>query len=667
MANPPKQDILTISADSQNRLVQYVKAAAQLRDVGWQLRNRLEDVDRLYMREFDYSEAQQKAKLANRRGDPNKIQNIQTPLVLEAVETSVGFLTNVFTTEYPMFQFAAGPENEDLALQWNTLVGEDQLEYSWAGEFEQAFRNGEKYNFAPIEIEWTEQNKYKPTNGTGDGGVQLTQQIYCGNSITAYDPYNTIYDPRVAPHLCHKIGEFAGRVQQMHRIQLKMFLASLGEKRLKNDVAAFKSPNWDIEYYVPYINPTVIVRAQNWLTGAENFDWNKWATQEAQKHIEYKNMYTVITLYARIMPYEFGIKAPKDQTPDIWKLIVVNGVLVYSQPVINAHDLLPVIIAVPKVDNLTHQTKAAAENIADFQFMSSALMNGKLMSSRRRVYDRMLYNPLLIDPDHINSPNASAKIPIRPTAYGRKLEEAIYQIPFHDENGGEFVQESQMIVEWAKRIQGQNNVTQGQFQKGNKLQDEFNTVMANASIQDRSKALMWENYAMQPAKIILRSNYLQMVPDGDRWNRKENKLVTIDPVALRKDAAQFIVGDGLMPSQRIMRSDVLEHSMQTMIQVPAIGKDYSVGDIYAYLMKRAGVDGLEKFKKNPDQVNYETALGAWQSMMQVGMKQVGTSLGNGKFLTIEDVKNIVGPMPQPPKPVQATPTKTEGSDATKPY
>jgi len=49
---------------------------------------------------------------------------------------------------------------------------------------------------------------------------------------------------------------------------------------------------------------------------------------------------------------------------------------------------------------------------------------------RRRVTDRMLYNPLLVDPDHINSPNPSAKIPIRPTAYGRKLEEAIYKIPF---------------------------------------------------------------------------------------------------------------------------------------------------------------------------------------------------------------------------------------------
>jgi hypothetical protein len=650
-----KEDILTVDEKSQNQLVQYVKACSYLRDEGWQLRQRLEEVDRNYMREYDYTDDQQKAKLANRRGDPNKIQNMQTPLVLEGVETSVGSLSEIFTNEYPMFKLAAGPKNEDIALMWNTLVGEDQLEFGWSGEFNQAFRNGEKYNFAPLEVEWVERNKYRPVNGTGKGGVTLEQQIYCGNSISAYDPYNTIYDPRVPPHLNHIDGEFVGRVQMMSRIKLKQFLANLGEKRLKNDKKAFTAPNWEVSYYVPYINPTVTVRTQNWLLGAENFDWTKWATNEAQQHIAYKNMYTVVTVYARIMPYEFGIRAPKDQTPDIWKLIVVNGILVYAQPVINAHDILPVIIGSPLVDNLTHQTKTPAENIADYQFLINALINAKLAGARRRVFDRMLYNPLLIDPDHMNSPNPTAKIPIRPTAYGRKLEEALYQIPFHDENGAQFIQESQLIMGWAQRAQGQNNVNQGQFQKGNKLQDEFSTVMSKAGARDRTKALMWENFVMQPVKTVLKSNYLQMVPEGKRWNRKEEKTVDIDPVKLRSVEAEFIVGDGLTTVQRQLHGDVLEHAMQTMAQAPAIGQNYEVGDMYAYILKLAGVDDLDQFRKDPTKVQYESALRSWQGAMTEALKYLGSSLGNGKFLTVEDVKNLVGPMPQPPQPVQPQP------------
>lgn len=606
-----KDDVLTIRPDAQERLVLYMESCAYIRDEGWQLRQRLEEADRQYMRENDFSQEQYKAKLANRKGDPTKIQNMRTPMVMEATETSVGFLTNVFATEYPMFKFATDPQQQALAMQWNALVGEDQMYFGWQGEFNQAFRNGEKYNFAPLEVEWCEYNKYKPVNGTGKGGMELSQQIYAGNRIASIDPYNCIYDPRVPMHKVHEEGEFVGWVKMMHRIRLKMFLASLGDSRLKNDVKAFKAPNGKVEYYVPYLNPNVIVKNQNWLLGGENFNWIKWATDAAQKHIEYRDMYTVVCLYARIMPYEFGIYAPNDQTPDVWKLVNVNGVLVYAQPMVNAHNMLPIIIAQPQVDNLSHQTKSSAENISDFQYLADALINAKLAAARRRVMDRMLYNPLLIDPDHINSPNPAAKIPLRPTAYGRKLDEAVKEFPFHDENSQYFIQEANYITEWARRSQGQNNVTQGQFQKGNKLQDEFNTVMANAGARDRTKALMWENYAMVPIKTQLKSNYLQFAPEGKKYNRKDKQVVNIDPVALRETESDFEVGDGLLPVQRLLRSDILEHGFQTMVQVPAIGTKYDLGGIYGYLMQLGGVQGLDKFAKPPEIVQYEQALAAW--------------------------------------------------------
>jgi hypothetical protein len=133
-----------------------------VRDEGWQLRNRLEEADRSYLREYDFTEEQLKASLANKRGDKTKLQNMQVPMVMESVENTVGFLSNVFCIDYPMFKFITDPDKQDLALQWNTLVGEDQLYYGWAGEFNLAFRCGAKYNFAPIEVEWCKRIKFKP-------------------------------------------------------------------------------------------------------------------------------------------------------------------------------------------------------------------------------------------------------------------------------------------------------------------------------------------------------------------------------------------------------------------------------------------------------------------------------------------------------------------------
>lgn len=641
------KDVLTIPERSQEKLLQYVRACYEIRDEGWQLRNRLEDVDRSVMRESDYSSEQLKASLANKTGDKTKLQNIQVPMVMESVENTVGFLSNIYCTEYPMFKFVADPAAQDLALMWNTLVGEDQIYYGWAGEFNVGFRCAAKYNFAPIEVDWCREIKYKPVNGRGK--VELQQIVSEGNRITALDPYNVIYDPRVPIHKVHKDGEFAGYIKLLSRVKLKLFLASLGEERLKNDKRALEAGDWGVSYYVPQINKNIIMRNNNWLQGA--FDWTKWAFGGAQDHIKYQNMYTVLTIYAKLMPFDFGIQAPKDQTPDIWKLVVVNGILVYAQPMTNAHDMLPIVIAQSKVDidSLSHQTKSQAENQAPFQEMVNALWNAKLQSARRRVTDRMIYNPLLIDPDHINSPNPSAKIPIRPTAYGRKLEEAIHVIPFNDANAGEFMQEAEGISKWGQRVDGRNNVSLGQFQKGNKLNDEYHDTMANAGIQDRTQALMWENYAMVPIKEMLKSNYLQYAPEGKKYNRVEGRVIDIDINKLRETAAEFEVGDGFLPAQKLARTDVIQNFMSWLQADPTLRNSYDLGDLSAYMMKVQGVDKLSKFQKSPEQKNFEAQLQTWQTVAAEFTKTIGKTLGDNKVVMPEDIQKMLPPMPQPPK------------------
>lgn len=665
MAGTPS-DVLTVHSESQDLLIKYMEACYQVRDEGWQLRNRLEDVDRSYMREKDYTEEQRKAQAANKNGDPTKLQNPTIPIVMESVESSVGFLTNVFLTDYPMFKFVTNPQAEKLALMWNTLVGEDQIYFKWAGQFNIAFRNGAKYNFAPIEVDWCKYRKYKPSNSAQGKGVALEQIIYEGNKIKAIDPYNLVYDPRVPIHEVHTRGEFIGYIEQMSRIELKNFLFSLGDERLKNDVKAFQGGDWGCQYYIPQINPSVILRNRNWNDGA--FDWTKWAFGGAQQHINYRNMNTVFVLYARLMPFEFKIHAPKDQTPDIWKLIAVNGVMVWAQPMPNAHDILPIIIAQPKVDNLSHQTKSQAENQIPFQDIVTSLSNARLSAARRRVVDRMLYNPLLVDPDHINSPNASAKIPIRPTAYGRKLDEAVYVFPFEDRESGQYIADAQTMSSWSLRMDGRNNTSMGQYQKGNKLQDEFHETMANAGIQDRTQALMWEAFAMTDIKTVMKENYLQFTPKGDRYNRQEKEVVQIDPVQLRQTASEFAVGDGLLPVQRLARTDVMQNFMGWLQNDPQLRGRYDLAPLATYIMQVQGVDKLDQFEKPAEQVQFEQQLQTWQNTAIEYAKLVGKPKeASGIVFTPEDIQKVIGPMPQPPKTPQQQSQQGKQSGNAKSY
>lgn len=658
-------DILTIPKDAQKRLSDYVRAACMIRDEGWNLRYRFEGIDRAYMRELDFSETERKAKIANRAGDPTKLRNMQVPMVMEVVDNTKAFLTGVYLTDYPIFKFGSNKDSEELALMWNTLVGEDQVQFGWAAQLNIAFGNGAKYDFAPIEVDWDRQMKYVPKSGNGPKGVVLEQTFWEGNKIYSPDPYNTVYDPRVPISQVHTKGEFVGYIEPYTRVMLKMMLAGLGDTRLKNDVEAFETPSWDVDYYVPQINPDVLLKNKNWSDGA--FNWVNWVTNQAQGHIKYQNMYTVCKLYARIMPYEFGIRAPQDQTPDVWKLISVNGVMVYAQPMQNAHNFLPIVIVQPNQDNLDHQTKSQAENQVPFQEMVSALWNAKLASARRRTVDRMLYNPMLVDPDHINSPNPGAKIPVRQTAYGRKLEEAVYVFPFHDENSQYFLQEAQGVAEWGLRAAGSNRPSIGQFQKGNKLNQEWSDTMANANAPQRSQALMWENNGMHPIKEMLKSNYLQFTPQGTRFNRKENKMVNIDPIKLRETEQQFMVGDGLTPIQRLMHTDVMQQAFQAIASNPAIASRYDEGDLFTFLMESNGVTGLKDFQKDPVQLQYSQSLQQWLG----GAMELAKSYSTVDELT-KAINMILGPKPTPPQqpeqqqaPNQQTPNQ-QGTENANP-
>lgn len=644
--NQSRSDIINISADAEKRLVEYARHAYLQQNDVWNLRSRLERVDRNNMRQLDLTEETRKAQAAQLGGDPTKLQNIIVPIVSESVNTGVSFLSQVFLSDYPMFKFGSGPESEDVALMWNTLVGEDQLHYGWAAEFNKAFRNAEKYNFSPIECDWTTEKLYKPQNGNGPNGVVMEQVMWEGNKIASINPYNFIYDTRCNIDKLHIDGEFAGYLELMSRTKLKRFLHSLGEDRLKNDVRAYEAPNWDMEYYIPQINPKVLTRANYGMDGA--FNWVAWVTNEAQNKIKYRNVYTVLKLYARLMPYEFGIRSPMDQTPDTWKLIIVNGVLVYARPLTNAHDYLPIVVVQSQSDNLDVQTESNAEAQEPFQQMISALWNAKLQSARRRVTDRALYNPLLIEPDHINSPNPSAKIPVKPAAYGRPLAEALYQIPFHDENSQYWLQEVQGLSEWSLRSQGHNRVSQGQFQKGNKLQSEFQTVMANAGAQDRTKAIMWEVNGMYPLKTMLKSNYLQFIGATTRYNRKEQKTVQIDPTQLRQTAAEFEVGDGLLPIEKLLGTDVLTQALQFLQSNPQVAQDMDVAGAVTYLLKVAGADKIDKFKKDPQTVQYEQALGIWKQQSTMLIELLVKNPNADPKAVSDAVAKSLGPMPKPP-------------------
>ena len=633
---------IPLSKKSQAIFVAYYSSVQNiLKDFRSSTRERFEQIDKEYQREVDSTEEQRRAKAANKTGDPNRFQNITVPIIMPQVESAVTYQASVFLSGYPIFGTVSSPEYIDEALQMETIIEDQATRGGWTKEFMIFFRDGFKYNFAPIEVTWKREvtAAIETSLETSlDEGLPK-EVIWAGNTIKRLDPYNTFVDPRVDPTKVYKEGEFAGYIENMTRIQLKKFIEELPDKLLANIPDAFasgiSSSNISSEcpgYYIPKVNKDVIdPKCEN-----VGMNWDTWAgLSDAKNRLEYKDMYQVTTLYCRILPAEFNLRVPRRNIPQIYKLIIVNHEhIIYCERQTNAHNYIPILIGQPYEDGLAYQTKSLATNASPFQYVASTYMNSIIHSRRRAISDRTLYDPSRITSAAINSENPSAKIPVRPAAYGKNIADSVYPFPYREDQAAASMAQVRDLIELSNSLSGQNRVTQGQFQKGNRTLQEFDRVMANANGRDQITSVLLEAQVLTPLKLILKLNILQYQGGTSIYNRDKQQLIEIDPVKLRKAVVEFKITDGLIPASKLMNGDTFATAIQVIGSSPQIAGSYNTAPMFSYLMKIQGAD-LAPFEKSQEQIAYEQAVQQWQQ------------------LAFEGIKNGIDPSKLPPQPIPA--------------
>lgn len=593
-----------LSPQSQRLLTHYVQRSCEFLNNNFNLRERLLQIDREYAREVDQSVEQLRAQHANRSGNTSKQQNVTIPVVMPQTESALAFLANTFLTGYPIFPTVARPQKSDVALQIETIIGEHSIKFGYVPELMMALRDGLKYNICAVEVEWA--NKKIFSVGT-DVAADIKQgqpvETYAtGNYIKHLNMYNVIMDTRVMnPARMHIEGEFAGYTELLSKIALKQLFADLGAESTMNATEAFESggasysPAADsASYYLPEINPAAM-RASD---GAE-FNWLAWGGVETTKRIKYSNMYEVTRLYVRILPSEFGIITAAANTPQIWKLIVVNrSVLIFAERQTNAHNYLGILFGQPMEDGLAWQTKSFSENAVPMQQAATSLHNSAMESQRRKVYDRMLYDPSRIRKEDIDNVSSVARIPVKQQAYGTNLAEAVYAVPYRDEGVASILAFSNQIVEMANIVTGQNRVQQGQFQKGNKTRHEFEDVMDHSNARMQMMALHLEYRFFQPLKEIIKLNIMQYQLPAVITNRATNQQVQVNPVDIRKEAAEFKLADGIIPVDKLATQEGFSILMQMAAGNPQLAAGYDIMGAFAYFLQLNGAAWVNDFKRD---------------------------------------------------------------------
>jgi hypothetical protein len=621
---------------AQDGLVQYHRTASTLVERQWNLREQMRTIDLAYMREQDWTTEHRRAEISNRFGDTNKIQNVTVPVIKPQVRAAVAYQAAVFLTDYPVFGVISDPQFIDAAKQMQAVIEENSVRGAWVRELLLFFQDGFKYNLSAIECTWDKViTAALDTDPSFTGGQEgkVREVIWNGNVLTRWDPYNTYFDCRCEPYDIPTKGEFCGRTQLMSRTALKTFIARLDNKIIENIQPAFESPSllnigdsgtYGASYYLPLVNPNALIDPDT----IGSFDWLGWVGVAAGTRkggaINYRGLYEVSTEYVRIIPSDFNLRVPAPNTPQVWKLIIVNhSVIIYAERQTNAHEKIPVFFGCPGEDGLSYQTKSLATDALPFQQTASALMNSVLAARRRAVTDRVLYDPSRVSEAHINSPNPAAKIPVRPSAYGKPPGEAVYQFPYRDDQSGINMQEIQALVGFSNQLNGQNAARQGQFVKGNKTDGQWQSTMSNATSSDQLTALLYEAQIFTPMKEVIKLNILQYQGATSVYSPSQRQNVSIDPIKLRQAIINFKVTDGLLPSEKVMSTESRQIAMQVIGSSAAIGGAYNIAPMFSYIMKTENVD-LTAFEKSPQQQAYEQALASWQMVAMETAKKGGT-------------------------------------------
>lgn len=576
------------------------------------MRNRFEYIDREFYRTNLSTDDAIKGRMASRQGKKVHLHDIVMPVLEPQIETSLAFLTSVFLTGEPIFSFVAPPELIQYKKQYDTIMSENQTRGGWAAQLMMFFRDGLKYNFCALEVDWCTETIYSPAQQVNPGKQNTTEVkeiVWKGNKVRRHDPYNVLYDARAPLDSQHKDAEFTGFIEIMSRIKLKKFIQDLPYKINITDAfnSQFGGGNPSTVsgtgggYYVPNVNDLASFD-KNKIQGTMNWDsWAQLAAPDKDKKIQYKGLYEVYTRYIRIIPREFGMAVPRPGQPQIWKVITVNDqVVIYLERMTNAHDMMPMVFGQFYNDGLGLQTRGAGEKLIPIQDLASAAWNARLATQRRKVSDRALYDPSRIKPDDVNSENAAAKIPVKPNAYGKPVGDAYHAIPFEDRESGTFVQDGKEFQGFANSITGQNPAQQGQFVKGNKTQAEYEDVQNHASGRQRTQAIFIENQVFVPVKEMLKLNILQYQEDGPITNPATGEEVTVNMQDLRSKALAFKVSDGLTPTDKLIDAESWSVAIQTLGSSEQLMQEYDMGAAFTYLMALRNVD-LSPFRRTQPQ------------------------------------------------------------------
>jgi len=514
---------LKLTVAAQRTVIDFAQGVLTAHRSQGELQLKMNEIDVAYARYKEYGDTPNNGVDTRNTpcGNVFNDDDVTPPLVVSQVDSYTAYLADVFLSGYPLFPVVSNPSNKKYAEQLETLLDDHATLGGYVRQLLLFLRDGVKYNYSAIEVEWDSIDQFSTVGDFESGtGRKIDRTKKSFTKIKRLNMRNVVRDTDVPVGDIAEQGDYAGYVELISKTKLKRLLNKLtasNDVYNADKVLAANTGNYSSSSYVD--DPLISNYVTSMGVGKNGVDWDAYFDADktsSSRGASYGTMYEKFTLYARIMPSEFGITAPQKNTPQIWKFIIINGsIMIAAKRIISAYDYLPILFGQPIEDGLGYQTQSVAEGEIPFQKAASTLFNIRFAAARRAVSDRAIYDPSYITEKDVNSKGPAPKIPARIGALAnKKLSDVYHQLPFDNRGLENVMSDAQMIVGFSKELHGLNGPKQGQFQKGNKSVSEWNDTMAGSDNRLRLPALCLEHQVFSPLKSILALNIFQYGDDA---------------------------------------------------------------------------------------------------------------------------------------------------------
>lgn len=543
---------------------------------------KLDDEDRERMRQ-------------NRNGKGPMPVKTNLPLVLAKTDELLTFLLEVFWPANGMHAAYTDRENQPIAQGFALLLNQQAQRRQHYRKFGKFLFDALKYNIAAIETEWTEERGYKLKNNTAKQlEISKDELVWAGNDLHNIDMYNFFFDPTVAPVDVPTRGEYCGIVSLHSKFEIKR-KASAGQL-------------YGIERFIDAANDASVTFFQekpivrfDYNAYTNSVDWVKFATGA-----QYGTIGAGVELakvYIWINPKEFGLS--NDDEYQIWRVTVANHKYICDlEHMNNAHNMLPVAIAVPFEDNIGLQSKSAAEQLVDFQRFGSFMMNTHQEALRKALFGITVFDPSIVD---LNSKgtDVAGRIPVNPAGYGKPIGDCFKHIT-------DAPQTDNMLNEIEKVMQMMEQLMPTSMLKQVADLQRATTYQAAATVQGANRrnlkvAKVIDDQAVKHMRFQMMYNVMQFQQDIDIIDSNGNK-VEVRPAKYRDLDIEYAIGEGLQGIDKLMVTQMMKDVIAMVVQNREASQEIDVVGLINYWTSLMGdKTDISQFRRQSPTVDQQLA------------------------------------------------------------